>query len=107
MHVSTALPRVREFGPVEHEWIYPAVQAPLLPDFSAVHLAEIFHVGWSSTGHPVLQVGFWSHHRFQADTLHLIQVNGAPREWLNFADCLSDVRVMGWLGRVEFTALPY
>ena len=109
MHSSTALPRVREFGPVEHEWIHPAVVAPVLPDFSTVHLVEIFHTGWACGGlYPVLQVGLWLHQRFQADTLHILQgADGQPREWLSFSDCLSDVRAFGWLGVVEFTALPY
>lgn len=105
---STALPRVREFGPVEHEWIHPAVQAPVFPDLSSVHLVEIFHVGRSPMGYPVLQVGLWLHRRFEADTLHIVQgADGQPREWLGFVDCISDIRSMGWLGIVELTALPY
>lgn len=109
MQASTALPRVREFGPVEHEWIHPSVQAPVLPDLNSVHLVEIFHTGWSCGGlYPVLQVGLWLHQQFQADTLHIVQgADGQPREWLSFQDCMSDIRALGWLGRVELTALPY
>lgn len=104
---SSTLPRVREFGPVEHEWIHPAVQASVLPDLSGVSIAEIFHTDWACGGlYPVLQVGFW---RLSDGfpVLDLVQGTEGPREWLNFSDCMSDIRAMGWLGKVELTTLPY
>jgi hypothetical protein len=107
MHVSTALPRVREFGPVEHEWVHPAVAAQVLPDFTGVSSVEIFHVGWSCALYPVLQVGLWRGRPDASPVLDLVQGAEGPREWLNFSDCMSEIRAMGWLGKVELTALPY
>jgi hypothetical protein len=106
---SATLPRVREFGPVEHEWIHPAVQAPVLPDLSDVSSVEIFHVGWACGGlYPVLQVALWRGLPCASPVLDLVRrPDDEPREWLNFSDCMSDIRALGWLGRVDLTSLPY